>query len=274
MFSASLRACKFVAFDTETTGLLPVQDKIIELSAVRFDLESNQYESFNELVNPGFPIPESSSRINGITDQDVQDKPFIKDILIKFSRFVGDDNILLAHNSEFDVHFLGAAYQQENLEFPENEVWDTLAISRGLINNVRDHKLETLVRHYGIKVNTFHRALMDSIYVMEVFKKTLPLCNDFEEIRKLASTRNLSDVLTEIFSVQLPLPLLGLRRFTEQHKTIQFNYLYRDKGKTEVKAFAKTLFKSEKNSFLLAIELENDYPQAFEISRISELKGI
>jgi DNA polymerase III epsilon subunit family exonuclease len=258
-----------VAFDTETTGLIPVQERVIELSAVKFTLDSSDYESFDELIDPGFPIPESSSKINGITDKDVRGKPGIREILLKFAEFIGDDAILLAHNSEFDVNFLGASFYQEGLEFPENEVWDTLGICRAFVNNVRDNKLETLVRHYGIRVNSFHRALMDSVYVMEVFKKTLNICHDLEELRKAASIRSFEAVRNDIFAVQLPLPLLKLRKLIGRYKMIKFNYRYPNGDNAVVKALPKILFKADKVPSLLAAELGSDRPETFELSRLS-----
>ena len=48
-----LKDLSFVAFDTETTGLLPAQERIVEVSAVKFRLGTDEVEEFDELVDPG-----------------------------------------------------------------------------------------------------------------------------------------------------------------------------------------------------------------------------
>ena len=60
-----------VAVTLETTGLNPLQDRITEVGAVRFDYEGNLLDTFWERANPGVPIPEHIRKITGVTDEKV-----------------------------------------------------------------------------------------------------------------------------------------------------------------------------------------------------------
>ena len=96
MARLNLYAKDYVVFDLETTGLSPEKDEIIEISAIK--VRNGQVNSiFSTLVNPGRPIPDRATAINGITDEMVLNKPTLKDALKDFLDFAGDD-ILVGHN--------------------------------------------------------------------------------------------------------------------------------------------------------------------------------
>ena len=124
---------------------------------------------------------------------------------------MSDDSILIAHNSEFDVKFVGSEFSLENLNLPENEVWDSLPMAREYVKNIMNHKMETLVHHFGFKAEGFHRALVDSYHVMHLFLHFVNEGRSFDEIRQVASPRRFN-LATQMFQVQLPLPLMALKK--------------------------------------------------------------
>lgn len=63
-----------VVLDTETTGVDPVSDRIIEFGCVVLHPDGSR-SRWEQRFNPGFPIPAESTAIHGITDADVADKP-------------------------------------------------------------------------------------------------------------------------------------------------------------------------------------------------------
>jgi DNA polymerase III epsilon subunit family exonuclease len=208
----SLEQSTFIAFDLETTGFLPIAQRIIQVSAVKFDLQGTVYEEFDQFIDPQIPIPADASKVHKIYDEHVRGKPTIKEVLPMFKDFIGEDSILLAHNSEFDTGFLGAYYILQDEVMPENQIWDTLSISRALVKNIMNHKLETLVHHFGFDAGTFHRAIDDSIYVMKVFKKFCSLVNNsYPDMLQIAGERRFSDAKS-LFSIQLPLSLMKLKK--------------------------------------------------------------
>ena len=122
--------CKdFVVFDTETTGLYPWSDKIIEIGAVRFR-DGEPVERFDMMVNPRIHIPQTITDITHITDDMVADAPAIGDALPAFEEFVGDDT-LVGHNIDFDLRFIKASGSR----LPDNDriYIDTAELSRQLV---------------------------------------------------------------------------------------------------------------------------------------------
>lgn len=162
----------FVAFDTETTGLHPSSEGLVEVAAVRFDLVNGPKEYFQTLVNPGMPIPPGVSRIHGITDDMVAGSPSIDKVLPPFFRFL-EGAIPVAHNAPFDLGFLALHALRSGIMPPDGPVLDSCMFSRRVNKEAISHKLENLVREFGIQESTFHRALADAKSCGEVFRQTV-----------------------------------------------------------------------------------------------------
>jgi len=161
----------FIAFDLETTGLSAKQDQIIEIGAVKFENEIATHR-FGTLVNPGISIPYGASAVNGITDDMVKNKPTIDHVLEDFALFCGDLP-LVAHNASFDFKFLENNIIKYQAPAPKGPVFDTLGLARKLYQGLPNHKLGTLVRHFGFPSGTFHRAEEDSVYCGMLFIKII-----------------------------------------------------------------------------------------------------
>ena len=98
-----------VILDTETTGIDYMQDKVIELGMVAFDycphtgIIGNVHGTFNQLEDPGFPIPPESTKVHHITDDMVEGKHINDD---EVEAFIASASIIIAHNSKFDRRFV------------------------------------------------------------------------------------------------------------------------------------------------------------------------
>lgn len=160
----------FVAFDTETTGLHPGSEGLVELAAVRFNLLSGAGEYFQTMVNPGMPIPYAATRVHGITDDMVFDAPTIDRVLPSFYSFL-TGAVPVAHNAPFDIGFLALHSLRAGITPPEVPVLDSCMFSRRVCTEIASHKLQNLVLEFGIAESTFHRALADAKSCMEVFRK-------------------------------------------------------------------------------------------------------
>ena len=66
-------------FDLETTGINPVKDKIVEIAILKIEVDGNE-KWYEQRVNPGIPIPNETSQIHGIYDDDVKDMPDFKSL--------------------------------------------------------------------------------------------------------------------------------------------------------------------------------------------------
>lgn len=156
-----------VAFDTETTGLAPSRDRIIELAAIRY-VNGSPVEKFHSYVNPERPIPAEASQINHITDDMVAGAPTIGQILPSFEKFVGKST-LVAHNLEFDLKFL--YYSGSKILETKRKYIDTLDQAHKLIkkDEVSDYQLETLCWHFNHNIASAHSALADAFAVGWLF---------------------------------------------------------------------------------------------------------
>lgn len=159
---------KPIYYDTETTGVKPGKDRIIEIAA--YDPVDDR--SFCTFTNPECPIPEVSTRITGITDEMVKDAPLIKEALEGFADFCSGDVVLIAHNNDaFDQLFLNAEFSRGGIEIPHWTFIDTLKWSRKYRSDLPRHSLQFLREAYGIEANQAHRALEDCLVLHQIFSK-------------------------------------------------------------------------------------------------------
>ena len=149
-----------VIFDLETTGLSPLEDKIIEISAIKVE-KGKVCGTFSTLVDPGCPIPMAASRVNGITDQMVAGAPKAAKALEQFLAFIGS-SVLVGHNiHSFDMKFLYQALSEELGKELPNDYIDTLPMARRCLPQLRRHRLTDLAAHFRISTEGAHRALND-----------------------------------------------------------------------------------------------------------------
>jgi DNA polymerase-3 subunit epsilon len=179
----------FIAFDTETTGIKPGTDRIIEIGAVRF-INGEPAERFETLINPGMPIPYDATRVNGITNDMVADAPSIEAKLDDFAEFCGSLP-LVAHNAPFDFKFIKFAIEEQRSAAPKGTVLDSCELARKIIPGMINYKLGTLVAHFKIPSATFHRATDDAIYCGELFQRLIDLRHGSGEPLSVADLVNL-----------------------------------------------------------------------------------
>ena len=162
----------FVAFDLETTGCSAALDRTVEIGAVAFDLAGRELGAFQELVNPGRPIPANVIRVHGITDADVARAAPMAAVLLRFLRFVDDSPspaVLMAHNARFDMGFVGAGLFRAGLSAPPAPVIDTVRLSRRRMPSERSHSLKNCAARFGVRNPAAHRGLSDARTLMSVF---------------------------------------------------------------------------------------------------------
>ncbi|MGE0762798.1 MAG: PolC-type DNA polymerase III [Bdellovibrionales bacterium] len=158
---------RFIAFDLETTGILPGVDRIVEIGAVRF-IDGEIDAVYSTLVDPRIPIPEAASRVNGISDAMVAGKPAIEQLLPSFAEFCGSDP-MVAHNAAFDVQFLVADIKKHETPAPRGLVFDSYGIAKKVLPGMANYRLGTLVQHLNIPATEFHRAEADASYCGRLF---------------------------------------------------------------------------------------------------------
>ena len=161
-----------VVLDTETTGLLSGQDKVIELGMVLFEFDPvsgcvhRALEVFDELEDPGFPIPPEVTAVHHITDEMVRGKRINDQQVLAFLR---DVHVVVAHNAAFDRPFV------EN-RWPVFETLDWSCIIKDVPwkeEGFGSAKLEYLLQTQGLFYEA-HRAETDCWALLELLSRRLP----------------------------------------------------------------------------------------------------
>ena len=202
----------YVVFDIETTGFSPVNNRIIEIGAVKVS-GGKVTDRFSDFVNPQVPIPFEIEKLTGIRDDMVTDAPLIEEVLPRFLRFCGGC-VLVAHNAGFDMSFilenarrLGipfTVYAGEKAENNEDAVVvksaddgeggdgtagsasdektectyvDTVGISRVLLPEQAKHTLDAVAKKLNISLENHHRAVDDAECTAWIFLKLIQMLN-------------------------------------------------------------------------------------------------
>ncbi|NLI53083.1 MAG: PolC-type DNA polymerase III [Clostridiales bacterium] len=160
----------FVVFDLETTGLKPEQCEIIEVGAVKLR-NGEIVDRFQTFVNDGGVVPTNITELTGITTDMLAGAPNTRDVLTGFHAFCAGC-CLVAHNAEFDMSFIRFHGRRFNLEFA-NPYADTLMLSRYLMHDLINHKLDTVCDALGVVLKDHHRATDDAAATGEVFLRLL-----------------------------------------------------------------------------------------------------
>ncbi|MCC5977663.1 MAG: hypothetical protein JJU21_06360 [Salinarimonas sp.] len=166
----------YVVFDTETTGLDPQRDEIVQLAAVRVvNGRIVDGEMFETLIDPQRPIPPGATAVHGITPQMVIGAPQIAEAGARFHRFAAGA-VLVAHNAPFDMAFL-RRHEPDICQRFDNPVLDTVLASAVLFGQGESHSLDALAARFGIVIPEAarHTALGDAEATAQVLVRMLPM---------------------------------------------------------------------------------------------------
>jgi len=149
---------RFVAFDVETTGFSPKNDRLIEIAAVTFD-ESGIVGSFQTLIDPEVAI--RNSHVHGITSADVREAPRFFEIVPHLHEVL-DGAVLVAHNRQFDIGFLGSEFDRAGVDYEDLGAICTLELLK--LSSFRgSRRLADACTELGLEVLDAHQALNDAL---------------------------------------------------------------------------------------------------------------
>ncbi len=187
-----------VVFDLETTGVNITKDRIIEISYIKiFPNGKEKQETIR--VNPEMHIPETSTKIHHISDEDVKDCPTFKEIAGKIAEVFKDSDVAGYNSCHFDVPLLMEEMERCGITF------DLVGVKHIDVQNIF-HKMEqrTLVAAYkfycGKNLEEAHSANADTMATYEVLKAQLDrypddLKNDVGFLAKFSRINNNADLV-------------------------------------------------------------------------------
>ena len=159
---------KVVFFDTETTGLDPKKDQIIELAYIVAEKDGNDiiqvtstYDGYIQLRD-GITLPPKITELTGITTQDLKNGEAEQTALNNFLDLLAGNTLLIAHNAHFDISFLQEGLARYGLSLHKTiDYIDTLTIYKD--RAPFPHKLSSAIEHYSLTdVENSHRAVDDT----------------------------------------------------------------------------------------------------------------
>lgn len=178
-----------VVVDTETTGVKPGGNDIIEVSAIKYGAGFVPVSCFTALCKPRNPIPAEATEVNNITNEMVVDAPPFALIATAFSEYIAGCN-MVGHNLPFDLRFLYIS----GVELPTKaKYYDTLGLAKKVLTkygskkynhktseyeevedwDVYDYKLDTLCEYYDVYSNNAHRSLSDAYATALLFENLI-----------------------------------------------------------------------------------------------------
>lgn len=176
LWNANLLDLTFVVFDTETTGLQPHKDEIVQIGAVRV-VKSKIVagEQIDMLVDPARPIPAASTKVHGITDAMVSGAPTVIPATKSLHKFASGA-VLVAHNAPFDMAFLDKHAKKADLRW-DHPILDTVLLSAVLFGRTEVHTLDALCERLDVTIPPAlrHTALGDAHATAEVLCKMLAM---------------------------------------------------------------------------------------------------
>lgn len=161
---------EFVVVDTETTGLRPGHDRVIEIAGIRLR-GGEVIDTFQTLVNPNRRLPPFIVQFTGITQEMVNKAPLAEQIFPDFLRF-STGATLVGHNVGFDIGFLSYEAQLLGQAFPIDGI-DTILLARRFLSGLRRFKLDVVAEHLKIPAANRHRAMGDTKVTAAIFLKLL-----------------------------------------------------------------------------------------------------
>lgn len=191
-----------IIYDTETTGLSPLKNHIVQFSAQKYrilngteDVTFEKIAEFSQYINPASPMEDEASKITGLTNEFLSQYPKEEDVFPEILKFLtADKSILCGYNVSFDDRMLHAMMQRYGyqlktsnterkiddipsviLEFPTIDVF---SMAKELISaeKCRDksRKLANCCEAVGIIGDNFHNADADIEMTFLLFEKLLP----------------------------------------------------------------------------------------------------
>lgn len=160
-----------VVLDTETTGFEPADGhRIVEIGCVELFDHLPTGRSFRAHLNPERSVPPETTKIHGLTDEFLADKPKFAEVVEDFLAFIGDAALVI-HNASFDLKFVNSELHRVGKPpIPHARAIDTIEIAKAKLPGAR-YSLDELCRRFAIDLSarTKHGALLDAELTAQVY---------------------------------------------------------------------------------------------------------
>ena len=164
-----------IVLDTETTGFDPATgDRIVEIGCVELWDHLPTGKSFQAYLNPERLVPPETTKVHGLTDEFLADKPLFAHIVEELLEFIGDAPLVI-HNASFDMKFVNSELHRcGKSPLHAARAIDTIEIAKAKIPGAR-YSLDELCKRFGIDLSarSKHGALLDAELTARVYIELL-----------------------------------------------------------------------------------------------------
>lgn len=172
-------------FDLETTGVDVANDRIVSIAVLK-QMPDGSTESKYCLVNPQIPIPVEASNVHGIKNEDVKDKPTIKQISKSLYEFFEGCDLAGFNIVHFDIPLLSEEFSRCDLAFPDPEAkfFDSC-----IVYKMKERRtLSAGYKFYcGKELKDAHNAEADVNASCEIFSKQMEMYGmTLDDVAKLS----------------------------------------------------------------------------------------
>lgn len=160
-----------VVIDVETTGLDPNRDVIIEIGAIKY---SDSIEEYACLVRHDIKVPQSIQQLTGITSDQLREGIEEKEAIAGLIDFIGT-KVIVGYNINFDIEFLNKSRKRCGKPMVSNDTYDIMKYVKEEKLFLKNYKLETVLKAYGVNIQVPHRALEDAKIIRVLMSKMVKL---------------------------------------------------------------------------------------------------
>lgn len=189
-----------IFIDLETTGLDIVNDRIVEISALKL-MPNGQREIKTRRVNPTIPISPEATAVHGITNDDVKDEPTFKMMAKSLAAYMEGCDLAGFNSNRFDFPLLSEEFLRAGVDFDfrKRKFIDVQTI----FHKMERRTLEAAYKFYCDKVlEDAHSAEADTIATFEVLEAQLDrypeLENDVDFLAEFSTQNKNVDFLGRI----------------------------------------------------------------------------
>ena len=264
----------YAIIDIETTGGRPDRDRITEIAIFIHDGNSVIHQ-FSTLINPECLIPYYITKLTGITNEMVANAPKFYEVAKQIIELT-DNCVFVAHNVNFDYHFVKASYKSLGYDYNRKTLC-TVKLSRKTFVGLPSYSLGRLCKSLNIEIKDRHRALGDAEATAIVFDKiikTNPILLSKENLKAEIKRTSIPPELDETIINALPQDTTGVYYFHDKtgeviyvgksldiKKRIQQHFAIASKGNRRsllLKAEVANITYENTGSELIALLLESD----------------
>lgn len=174
LLNTPVSQCRFVVIDTETTGFhVYGGDEIVSIALLEYRGLQATGKEYYQLINPQCVIPDSSRRIHGISNKDVESAPTLESALPEIINFLRD-GVLVGHHVQFDIRFLNRKLYQEIGCKLKHPTLDTMLMYQAWSGQLGHYELEQVAQRCRVEVQQRHTALGDARTAADIFTVLAP----------------------------------------------------------------------------------------------------